>query len=151
MPIRPNLPVGITPVTPPAIEDYTKSILVSRTDTTAFEAVYWPKGTIISGVYVIGQTASDAGTTATISVGTNPGTTNEALAAFDVKGATGKGYNPAGAFAGTSMGVVNASQAGNTTDVKLLAKYTETGGASTTGGPWLVKIEYYYPPQGTTY
>ena len=148
---RPNLPVGVTPVTPPAAEIYTKWVQIARTDTTAFDAFYWPKGTLIAGVYVLGQTASDAGTTAVLNIGTNPGTTNEALAAFDVKGATGTGYQPAGAKAGTQVGVVNASQAGNTTDVKLQAKYSETGTASTTGGPWLVKFEYYYPQQGQTY
>ena len=151
MPIRPNLPVGITAITPPALEIYAKTVLVSRTDTTAFDAFYWPKGTVIAGVYVMGQTQSDAVTSAVINLGTNPGTTNEVLAAFDVKAATGKGYQPAGAFAGTQVGVVNAGQAGNTADVKIQAKYTESGGASTTGGPWLVKIEYYYPQQGTTY
>ena len=151
MPIRPNLPVGVTSTTPPAIELYTKTCLVARTDTTAFDAFVIPKNTLIAGVYVLGQTASDAATTATISVGSNPGTTNEVLAAFDVKGATGTGYQPAGAKAGTQVGVVNAGQAGNTTDLKVQAIYAESGTASSTGGPWLVKVEYYYPQQGSTY
>ena len=150
MPIRPNLPVGVTSVTPPSFEIYSKTCLIARTDTTAFDAFVIPKNAIISGVYVTGQTASDAVTTAVINVGSNPGTTNEVLAAFDVKG-SGKGYFAAGAAAGTQVGVVNTGQAGNTTDLKVQAKYGETGGASTTGGPWLVKMEYYFPQQGNTY
>ena len=151
MPIRPNLPVGITTVTPPAVELYSKYVLVARTDTTAFDACVIPKNTIISGVFVTGQVLNNAVTTAVIDVGTNPGTTNELLAAFDVKGATGKGHYTAGAFAGTLVGVINASTSGSTADVLYKAKVTETGGASTLGGPWLVRVEYYYPQQGATY
>lgn len=151
MPIRPNLPVGVTTITPPAVELLTKFTQVARTDTTAFDAFVLPKGSMVVGVYVLGQTASDAATTATISVGSNPGTTNEVLAAFDVKGATGTGYQPAGAKAGTSVGVVGTSSAGFTSDTLIKAKYAETGTASTTGGPWLVKVEYYIPQQGNLY
>jgi len=150
MPIRPNLPVGVTSITPPAVDVYSKFILVSRTDATAFDAMVLPKYAIISAVLVNGQAVSDSATSASISIGTNPGTTNEVLAAYDVKAATGKGNYTAGAFAGTNVGVVNTSQAGNLLDVLYKAKYTEVG-ASTVGGPWLVEVEYYFPQQGSTY
>lgn len=140
MALRPNQ--VITSTTPPAIEVLTKTVQVTRTDTTAFEAFVLPRGAVVAGAYVLGNTASDAATTATLDVGSNPGTTNEALAAFDVKGATGQGYATGGAKAGTSMGSQLAS------DTLIKAKYSETGTASTTGGPWLVKVEYYIPQQG---
>lgn len=143
MAVRPSQVV--TSTTPPAIELLTKIVQVARTDTTAFDAFWLPKGTVIAGAYVMGLTASDAATTATLNVGSNPGTTNEIVAAFDVKGATGQGYAAVGVKAGTSMG----SQV--TADTLIKAKYSETGTASTTGGPWLVKVEYYYPQPGYTF
>jgi len=143
MALRPNQVVTTT--TPPAVEILSKTVQVVRTDTTAFNAFVLPKGSVIAGVYVMGNTASDAATSAVIDVGSNPGTTNELLALFDVKGATGVGYNPGGATSGTSMG----SQL--TADTLIKAKYTEAGTASATGGPWLVKCEYYFPQQGFSF
>ena len=140
---RPNQ--VITSTTPPAIETLVKTIQIARTDTTAFDAFVLPKSAVLVGAYVIGQTASDAATTATISVGSNPGTSNEVIAAFDVKGTTGQGYDTAGVKGGTGLGV----QA--TADTLIKAVYAETGTASTTGGPWLVKVEYYYPQQGFSF
>ena len=64
MPIRPNLPVGVTAVTPPAAELYTKTALVARTDTTAFDAFVIPKNALVAGVYVLGQANSDSDTSA---------------------------------------------------------------------------------------
>ena len=146
MPVRPN--VNVTTLTPPAISTLSKTVLISRSDTTAFDAFSLPKGAVIAGAYVMGQTASDAQTTATVSVGSNPGTTNECVAAFSVK-TSGAGYFAAGAQAGTSVGNANTTgSAGLSADTLMKAKYTETGTASTTGGPWLVKVEYYIPPQG---
>lgn len=140
MPIRPNLPVGVTTVTPPAVELLAKTAQVVRTDTTAFEAFYIPKGAVIAGVYVLGATASNAGTSATISVGSNPGTTNEILANFDCK--TNYGYVAAGAAAGSAIGTQL------TADLKVKALYAESGTASTAGGPWLIKVEYYMTSAG---
>jgi len=143
MAIRPQQTV--TSTTPPAIEVLVKTVQVKRTDTTAFDAFWLPKSAVIAGAYVLGLTASDAGTTAVIHLGTNPGTTNDILASFDVKGATGQGYHPAGAKGGTAM----SSQV--TSDTLIKAVYAETGTASATGGPWLVKVEYYIPQQGYTF
>ena len=151
MPIRPNLPVGPTTTTPPAAETYSKFVLVSRADTTAFQAVVVPHNAVINFVRVNGQAVSDSATSASISIGSNPGTTNEVLAAYDVKAATGKGNYLAGAFAGTQVGVANTTgQAGSIYDQLYLAKYSETG-ASTVGGPWLIEVGYYYPQQGNFY
>lgn len=142
MAARPSQTVGFT--TPPAVEILSKTCQIARTDTTAFEAFVLPKGAVICGAYVMGTVASDAATTATVSVGSNPGTTNEAVAAFSVK-TNGVGYFAVGAQGGTSMG----SQL--TADTLIKARYAETGTASTTGGPWLVKVEYYFPQQGFSF
>lgn len=115
----------------------TKVVKIVRTDTTAFVGAWLPKDAVITGLYVVGAAASDAATTATIDVGTTS-TANEILASYDVKTAgTGEGYNAAGAAA-----VGSALMVKQTTDKPVYAKYTETGTASTTGGPWYVKIEY---------
>lgn len=143
MAARPQETVSFT--TPPAFEILTKTVRIARTDTTAFNAFVLPKGAVIAGSYVMGQTASDAATTATLDVGSNPGTTDEILQDFDVKGATGVGYYASEAKAGTSVGTQL------TTDTLMKAKYTETGTASTTGGPWIVKVEYYFPQPGNSW
>ena len=138
---RPSQTVANT--TPPAVELYTKTCQVVRTDTTAFDAFTIPKGAVIAGAYVMGTVASDSATSAVVSVGSNPGTTNECVSSFSVK-TSGVGYFAAGAQAGTSVG----SQL--TADTLMKAKYTEVG-ASTTGGPWLVKVEYYFPQSGYSF
>lgn len=114
-----------------------KVIKIVRTDTTAFQGAALPRDAVITGMYVIGHAASDAGTSASISVGTTA-TSNELLATFDVKtAATGEGYSPAGAAAvGTAM------MTKLTVDTPIYGKYVEAGTASTAGGPWYVKLEY---------
>lgn len=142
MPNRPQERISVT--TPAAVELYTKICMVARTDTTAFDAFMLPKGAVIAGVYVVGTTSSNAGTSATISLGTNPGTSNEVLANYDVK-TSGAGYFNAAGAAGAGMGVMLSA------DTLIKAKYTESGTVSTAGGPWGVKVEYYFPQTGNTW
>ena len=120
-----------------------KIVKIVRTDTTAFVAAHLPRDAIISGLYVIGHAASNAVTTGVISVGTTA-TSDELIASYDVKtAATGEGYNPAGAAA-----VGTALMTKLTADTPVYAKYAETGGASSAGGPWFVKIEYFVTGAG---
>lgn len=136
----------ITSTTPPAVEVLTKVVQVTRSDTTAFDAFVLPKGAVICGAYVAGPVASNAATTAIIDVGTNPGTADEIIDSFDVKtAATGKTYSAAGGAVGSSMGTQI------TAATLYKARYAETGTASSTGGPWLVKVEYYIPQQGFSF
>ena len=110
---------------------------LARTDTTAKELFGIPKDAVIVGIYVIGGAVSNAATTATIGTGSST-SANEHMTGYDVKtAATGEGYNPAGAAAVGSAMVTKL-----TTDKPIYAKYTESGTASTAGGPWYVKIEY---------
>ena len=142
MALRPNQVVTAT--TPPALEILNKVVQVARTDTTAFNAFVLPKGAVIAGAYVMGPSVSDAATTAIIDVGTNPGTADEIVNSFSVK-TNGLGYHAVGSTGGTSMGQQL------TADTLYKAMYSETGTASTTGGPWLVKVEYYFPQQGFSF
>lgn len=114
-----------------------KVVKIVRTDTTGFLGAWLPKDSVITGIYVIGHVASNAGTTATIGIGTTA-TANELMTGYDVKtAATGEGYSPAGAAA-----VGTALMTKTTADTPIYGIYAETGGASNAGGPWFVKIEY---------
>lgn len=124
--------------TPKAREVLSKFISIARTDTTASIMAYLPKDALVVGMWVIGAAASDAATTAVVSVGTTS-TSNELVASFDVKtAATGEGFSGVGAAA---VGSAMASKL--TVDTPIYAKYAETGTASTTGGPWVVRIDYF--------
>jgi hypothetical protein len=114
-----------------------KSFRVARTNTTASVLAVIPQDATILNVSLSGSTASDAATTATVSVGTTS-TSNEWINAFDVKGTTGSGQN----FPPMVAGLGNLSGLPAGTDVQVYAKYAETGTASTTGGPWYINIYY---------
>lgn len=132
-------------LTPKARCTYVKSGSLARTDTTAKELFGLPKDAIISGIYVIGSAASDAGTTATIGIGSSA-SANEYMTGYDVlTAATGEGYNPAG---GAAVGSAMYSKL--TADVSVYGIYAESGTASTAGGPWKVKVEYYIAGPGET-
>lgn len=122
-----------------------KVVKIVRTDTTAFIGAVLPKDAVITGMFVTGHAASDAGTTANINVGSTS-TATEYLSAYDVKtAATGEGFSAVGAAA-----VGSAFMTPLTGDVQVYAKYAETGGASTTGGPWFVQIDYVLVGNGET-
>ena len=137
----PTAQVGLS--YPKPRELITKFFKISRTDTTGTKKAAIPKGSIIGGAYVIGGVVADAATTATISFGSSA-TATEYVSGYDVKAAaTGEGYSPVGAAAvGTAFGVPI------TADAQIYGIYAETGTASTTGGPWIVKLEYFVPGPG---
>lgn len=119
-----------------------KFFKVSRTDTTASIKAALPKDAILMGSYIIGGVASNAGTAAQLDVGTSA-TATELIAAYPLHTTAGEGYNISGIYAvGSAMGVKQ------TADVMVYAKYTESGTASSTGGPWIVKLEYFVPGPG---
>jgi hypothetical protein len=129
--------MSVTLSTPKSKSGYTKYGSLARTDTTAKELFKLPKGSLITGMYVIGAAVSNAATTATIGIGSNT-TANQFMTGYDVKtAATGEGYNIAGAAA-----VGSAMATGLTADTSVYGIYAETGTASTAGGPWTVKVEY---------
>jgi hypothetical protein len=120
-----------------------KLVSVARTDTTAAVVAWLPKNAVISGLYVIGAVASDATTSASVSIGTTS-SANEIINAYSVLSTAGEGYHPAG---GAAVGSIMQSPL--TVDTPVYSKYASSG-AQTTGGPWTVKIEYYVTGPGET-
>lgn len=120
-----------------------KVIKVVRTDTTAFVGAWLPKDSMLVGAYVIGGAASDAGTTAVVGCGSTS-SANEFVASYDVKtAATGEGYSAVG---GAAVGTAFLTKL--TADTPVYAKYTESGTASSAGGPWYIKLEYAFVGSG---
>ena len=115
----------------------TKYASVARTDVAAKDLFVLPAGAIPVAVSVYSPTASNAGTTATLSVGLKGGTGTEWLNGLDVKTAgTGAGQTHPAVVAGVLFTSVGAS------NITLTGIYAETGAASNAGGPWTVAVEY---------
>lgn len=132
-------------LTPKARSTLCKMGSLARTDTAAKELFGLPKDAVIVGIYVIGSAASNAASTATIGTGSTTDA-NQHMTGYDVKtAATGEGYNPsAGAAVGSALGTKL------TADTPVYGIYAETGTASSAGGPWIVKYEYYVAGPGET-
>lgn len=114
---------------PKSVASKTRS--VARTMTAATALCTLPKGSRIVGI-ILNGTASDAGTTATLSFGTS--TTATELV-------SGQSVLAAGAGNGSNFlkGVTGALGAVLTSDTVIYAKYAETGTASTAGA-WTVTV-----------
>jgi len=99
---------------------------IARTDTTAKTLFTLPGSCIPLSLSYCSPAASNAGKSG--------GTGTEYLNAADVKtAATGAGQVVPGGPASTLLGQLAASQV-------VTGIYAETGGASNTGGPWVVTI-----------
>ena len=111
---------------------------IARTDTSAKNLFTLKAGSIPVRVSYYAGTASNAVTTATISVG-RTGTATYFLNAADVKtAATATGQQ-------TPTTNVTNMHVALTSDTVVTGTYAESGGASSTGGPWTVMIEYIDP------
>ena len=111
---------------------------IARTDTAAKNLFVLKAGTIPVRISYYAATASNAVTTATISVG-RTGTATYFLNASDVK--------TAATATGQQAPTTNVTNLHTplTSDTQVIGTYAETGGASSTGGPWTVMIEYIDP------
>ena len=111
---------------------YTAQVTRSDTSNTATGTIL-PKGFVPAGVRVLSPAASNAGTSATISVGSTNATTGVIVSALDVKGSAGIGQSIPSTFAlaGQSLPA----------DTVITVQYTEGGSASSAGGPWTVFID----------
>ena len=109
---------------------------IARTDTTAKILFTLPAGCIPTVIRYTSPAASNAATTAVISVGKSGGSGVEYITTADVKtAATGAGQVfPNGPAASLLGQVATASQT-------VTGIYAETGAASNTGGPWTVILE----------
>jgi hypothetical protein len=127
---------GPTALIPSSKDVTVKVFKVARTDTTASVKAVLPADASILDVQLIGA-ASDAGTTATVSIGTSA-TATEIVNAQDVKTAGGK-IRPTTSW---STNYPNVQPVPLTGDIQLYAKYAESGTASTAGGPYTAIVTY---------
>jgi len=116
----------------------TRVFRVKRTDTTAFQATQLPSQSVIIGCRTFG-TASDAATTGKINLGTTAASTE--IGVLDVKATSGLVYHNAAEFASVALDTSLLGQQ-QSTGISVFTKYSETGTASTTGGDWLVILEF---------
>lgn len=105
---------------------------VARTDTSAKDLFTLKAGDIPLRLAIQGAAVSNAGTSATLSIGS---TSNVAyfLAGFDVKGSGGVGYATPSSTANLAVPL--------SFDTVVQATYAEAGTASSSGGPWTVILE----------
>lgn len=126
---------GPTAVTPFAKDVEVKAFQINRTDTAAVVKCVIPADASIVDIRVFSTGASNAGTSANISVGI-PGTAGYFLNALDVKTSAGK-LNTAGA-----TNLMNLENTPLGPDIQITGLYAETGTVSSAGGPFFVMIEY---------
>ena len=86
--------------------------------------------------------ASNAGTTATLSLGFKGGTGSELVASADVKNNVNQITTPSL----SSLVVASPSTPQTWADRVITATYAETGTASSAGGPWLVAVDFMSNP-----
>jgi hypothetical protein len=110
----------------PGVNLRVQTCSVARTDTTATEKIRLPKGARILG-FVLSGTPSDAGTTATLSIGSTTTATEYVNAVSVLNAGSGAGVN---LLKGANSGV-GAVLTGATNPVYV--KYAETGTASAAG------------------
>lgn len=104
---------------------------INRTDTADKNLFRIPAALVPIAVIVTSPAASNAGSTAAISLG-KTGTPTHFVNAFDVKGAGGTGRQ----F--PTAGNLNAAVGAN--EIQVTGRYAETGTPSTVGGGWNVLV-----------
>jgi hypothetical protein len=134
--ITPIASYGPTATTPSCKDVVTKVFAVARTDTAATVKCVLPGDATIVDMRIFNPVASDAATTAVVSVGI-PGANTQFLNTVDVKTAAGM-IRPTAKL----LNVINLENTPITGDIIINAIYAETGTASTTGGPFYVIVEY---------
>lgn len=147
--VSPNAAYGPTAVTPPAKTVLTKTFLVDRVaDASAGPSsnikCILPADATVIDIRIFGLTASDAGTTATVQVGTRGASgARSNYGTGDVKANAGKipfvaTVSPT--LTGNSIMTLEDTPMGG--DKLITGNYIETGTVATTGGPWYVTVEY---------
>lgn len=134
--ITPIASYGPTATTPCNKDVVVKVFAVARTDTVAAVKCVLPGDSTILDMNIFSPVASDAATTAVVSVGI-PGANTQFLNTVDVKAAAGM-IRPTAKLAN----MMNLENIPVSTDIQINAVYAETGGASTTGGPFYVIVSY---------
>jgi hypothetical protein len=123
-------------------------VTVSRTNTTATKIAVLPADATVLGIRRYIQTASNAGTTATVTfTGQGVGPQGQAMTfgSDNVLVTTGNTGPITAPTVNTSTGIMNLERPPATQtsgDIIVYATYAETGTASTAGGPFIYVIEY---------
>lgn len=104
---------------------------ISRTTTSSSVLFTLPPFTTIIGISINGTPASNAGTSARISIGSSGGGGKDFVADYNVKSNNGQS-------------LPSSAKLGNTNDPNptiVTAIYAEDGSASNAGGPWTILFE----------
>lgn len=101
---------------------------LGRTQTSASSLFVLPPRSTILGFLVAGTTASNAGTSAIISIGSDGGSGSEFVIGYDVKTLGSRV-----AYASTGAGYW-----ADNNPINVTGTYSESGTASTAGGPWTI-------------
>lgn len=107
-----------------------------RTDTAAVAKLVLPADASVLAVTMLGSVASNAGTTATVTITlvNNSGTISTGVVDVKANGAT---------TALVQMSALpNLEGLPAVGDIQVKAVYAETGGASSTGGPWIFRVAF---------
>jgi hypothetical protein len=134
--ITPFSPLGPTVLLPTSKDVTVKAFKIARTETTAVKKVVLPADASILEVIVNAGTASNAGTSATLTITAVDNTGTISTGTYDVK------------TNGAVTGFVSMSNLPNlqpsplTGDIAINAVYAETGTASSAGGDWYVTVKY---------
>lgn len=126
--------LGPTPITPASKNELSKYFQVTRTDTVAVLKCSLPAQGSVVNLLMYGGVASDAATTATvtITIANNTGTISTGV--VDVKA------NGAVTALVQMSNLPNLEPLPLVGDLRITAVYAETGTASTTGGPWKFRL-----------
>lgn len=128
---------GPTTLIPTSKDVVVKAFKVSVADTASTLKAVLPADASILNIIMTGSVASDAGTSATVS-----------LVVSDNTGAISTGTAVNVKTSGASTQIVQMPNLPNlqpsplTGDLKITATYAETGTPSTTGGPWTFIVTY---------
>ena len=127
----------VSALTPQSKNKRALLVQVTRTDTAGVLKAVLPADTSITGISFVGP-ASNAGTSAVISVGTTTAA-NEIHTGVDVKTSGGKNIASGSGWSNNYPNIVDLPA---TQDIQIYFKYTESGTASSAGGPWKALIEH---------
>lgn len=126
----------VTSTVPPHKGQQIVAFQVARTETASVVKIVLPADATILAIARCKGVASDAATTATVTItaANNSGTVSSAIDDVKTSGAT------AGAVQMSNL--PNLEPIPLTGDITISAVYAETGTASTTGGPWKYIVHF---------
>lgn len=133
------VPIGVlgpTPITPVGKADLSKFFQATRTDTVATVKARLPAQSSVAQITFYGSVASNAATTATltITIADNSGTISTGTVDVKTNGAT------TALVQMTNLPNIESNPPNG--DLTVSVVYAETGGASTLGGPWKLRVLY---------